>query len=123
MPSQDPFQHSKSLHLESSKYLAGGVSSNFRLGGAPVPLFFERGCGSRIYTVDGRVYVDYVLGMGPVILGHAPQNVIQKVSDCLIKGQLYAGQHEAEKELARLICSAVPCAERVRFGCSGSEVV
>jgi glutamate-1-semialdehyde 2,1-aminomutase len=118
----DPYRVSTALHEEASRYLAGGVSSNFRLGG-PVPLFFARACGSRVYTVDDRNYVDYALGMGPVILGHAPPKVIRKVSECLADGQLYAGQHEAEQTLARLVCSAVPCAERVRFGCSGSEAV
>ena len=118
----DPFHASRVLHEESSHYLAGGVSSNFRIGG-PAPVFYARAQGSRLYTVEGLELLDYALGMGPVILGHAPANVIRKVSESLAMGQLYGGQHEAEKTLAQMVCAAVPCAERVRFGCSGSEAV
>jgi glutamate-1-semialdehyde 2,1-aminomutase len=117
------YERSMACYDECSRYLAGGVSSNFRLGARPVPLFFERGFGSRLYSVDGISYLDYALGMGPVILGHAPPRVIGAVQDSLVKGQLYAGQHEAELRLARLVTSLVACAERVRFGSSGSEVI
>jgi glutamate-1-semialdehyde 2,1-aminomutase len=117
------FALSTQLYDESSHYLAGGVSSNFRLGARPVPLFFTHGSGSHLYTVDGTEYLDYALGMGPVILGHAPPCVIRRVGDSLAKGQLYAGQHEGEVQLARRVCSVVPCADRVRFGSSGTEVV
>jgi glutamate-1-semialdehyde 2,1-aminomutase len=117
------YERSAAYYRDCSLYLAGGVSSNFRLGARPVPLFFERGCGSRLYSVDGVSYLDYALGMGPVILGHAPPDVIAAVTESLAHGQLYAGQHKAEIRLARLVTSMVPCAERVRFGCSGSEVV
>src|SRR5581483_1667066 len=117
------YARSAECYEESRRYLAGGVSSNFRLGARPVPLFFERASGSRLYSVDGVAYIDYALGMGPVALGHAPEAVIEAVQTSLAKGQLYAGQHEAEMRLARLVTTLVPCAERVRFGSSGSEVV
>jgi glutamate-1-semialdehyde 2,1-aminomutase len=103
--------------------LAGGVSSNFRLGGSPVPLFFERGEGAHLIDVDGNEYVDYVLGMGPNVLGHAPASVVAAVRDQLPRGQLFAGQTVGEVELAERFQAAVPCAERVRFGSSGSETI
>ena len=102
--------------------LAGGVNSNFRLHGQPVPLVFERGEGARLYDVDGNVYVDYALGMGPNILGHAPEPVIRAVADSLGGGQIFAGQHPSEVQLARRVCELVPCAELVRFGVAGSEM-
>ncbi|MCA1647942.1 MAG: aminotransferase class III-fold pyridoxal phosphate-dependent enzyme [Chloroflexi bacterium] len=102
--------------------LAGGVSSNFRMGGQPVPLFFERAAGAHLWDLDGNVYLDYVLGMGPVILGHAPARVIDAVSRCLANGQVFAGQHPAEVRLAEQFQQLVPCAELVRFGVSGSEM-
>jgi glutamate-1-semialdehyde 2,1-aminomutase len=102
--------------------LAGGVSSNFRMGGEPVPLFFERAAGARLWDVDGNEYVDYVLGMGPVILGHAPARVIDAVARRLADGQLFAGQHPDEVRLAERFSELVPCAELVRFGLSGSEM-
>ena len=66
------YQRSIELYEETSKYLAGGVSSNVRYAGTPVPLFFERGEGARLYDVDGNVHIDYVLGNGPAILGQRP---------------------------------------------------
>src|SRR2546426_12478 len=122
LPPDDTYKASRALYEGARQYLAGGVSSNFRLGG-PAAIFYARAAGCKLYSVDGVEYIDYALGMGPVILGHAPEHVIRKVSESLVNGQLYGGQYEAEKTLARMICAAFPCAERVRFGCSGSEVV
>jgi glutamate-1-semialdehyde 2,1-aminomutase len=107
----------------ASQALAGGVSSNFRAGGQPVPLFFERGDGAHLIDVDGNDYVDYVLGMGPGILGHAPAAVVRAVRDQAQRGQLFAGQTLAEIELAERFTATVACAERVRFGSSGTEMV
>lgn len=120
---EDRFTRSASLYALARKYLSGGVSSNFRLGMKPFPLFFECGQGSRLYDQDGNEFIDYVLGMGPVLLGHAHPTVNNAVADSLSKGQLYGGQHQTELQLAREICEVVPCAEMVRFGMSGTEVV
>ncbi len=117
------YARSVALYAEACAALAGGVSSNFRLGGQPVPLFFERGEAARLYDVDGNVYLDYALGMGPNILGHAPASVNRAVAEMLPRGQLFAGQHRPEVELARRVQEYVPCAELVRFGLSGSEMV
>ena len=116
------YHRSVALYKEAVDLLAGGVSSNFRLGMQPVPLFFERGEGACLFDVDGNRYLDYALGMGPVILGHAPAAVTRAVADSLGQGQLFAGQHGGEIELARRFRQCVPCAELVRFGSSGSEV-
>ncbi len=61
--------------------------------------------------------------MGPAILGHAPPQVVAAVGECLALGQMYAGQHAAELQLAQLVQRAVPSAELVRFGMTGSEMV
>jgi glutamate-1-semialdehyde 2,1-aminomutase len=61
--------------------------------------------------------------MGPMILGHDPPEVVGAVKAQLDKGLLFAAQTEIEYEAARLVCELVPCAERVRFNCSGSEAV
>ena len=122
-PRVDRYAASTEAFLRSSRSLAGGVSSNFRAGGDPVPLFFERGAGAHLTDVDGNDYVDYVLGMGPAILGHAPATVVAAVQAQADLGQLFAGQTMAEVELAERVVSVVPCAERVRFGSSGTEMV
>jgi len=105
------------------QYLAGGVSSNFRLGIAPTPLVIQSGRGPYVIDADGNRLIDYYLGMGPMILGHNPQRVIEAAKAQLDQGILFAGQTEVEFEAARLVCELVPCAERVRFGSSGTEVI
>lgn len=107
----------------ASSSLAGGVSSNFRAGGDPVPLFFDHASGAHLVDIDGNTYVDYVLGMGPGILGHAPAPVSAAVAAQLPHGQLFAGQTLAEVELAERFTSAIPSAQQVRFGSSGTEMV
>ncbi len=117
-----PYARSINLHRQACEALAGGVNSNFRLGSHPVPLFFSHGAGARLWDVDGNEYIDYVLGMGPNILGHAPLDVVEAVAETLSRGNLFAGQHADEVALARLVQQTVPCAELVRFGLSGSEM-
>jgi glutamate-1-semialdehyde 2,1-aminomutase len=117
------FDRSRQLVADASAYLPGGVSSNFRLGISPTPLVFERAEGPYLYDVDGNRLIDYYLGMGPMILGHSPAPVIDAVTEQVRRGILFAGQSEVEYEAARLVCQIVPCAEMVRFGSSGSEMV
>ena len=119
----DRYRRSAELHATARGSLAGGVNSNFRLGGTPQPLFFRGAAGSRVHDVDGNEYVDYVLGMGPAILGHAPDVVRRAVIEALDGGQLYGGQNENEVALAETLCELLPVAERVRFSTSGSEAV
>ena len=114
---------SQRMFERSKKSLAGGVGSNVRAGKQPPPLFFERGQGSMIYDVDGHKYIDYVLGQGPLILGHSPPSVLKAVQRALEKGQLYAGQHEMEIVLSEKLQKLIPCAELVRYSNSGSEIM
>jgi len=117
------YARSIALYERTRKTLAGGVSSNVRYASAPVPLFFERGEGARLYDVDGNVHIDYVLGNGPAILGHAPKPVIDAVTASLAQGQVYAAQHPRETELAERLCKLLPGIEVVRFATSGTEAV
>ncbi len=120
------YDQSERLYAAASNCLAGGVSSNFRYigyGESPVPLFYSGGKGSRITDVDGNTYIDYALANGPIILGHAPESVLERVKDTLSMGQLFAGQTECELELAKKLVEIVPCAELVRFASSGTEAM
>ncbi len=117
------WQRSQVLLERSRQSLAGGVSSNVRAGARPFPLFFERAEGAMIYDVDGNAYIDYVLGQGPAILGHSPPAVLEAVNTAMRRGQIYAGQHELEYEVAEALVRLIPCAELCRFGLSGSEMV
>lgn len=114
---------SQELLERSKRSLAGGVSSNVRLLANPLPLFFDRAEGAMIYDVDGNGYIDYVLGQGPMILGHSHPGVLDAVDAAMRKGQLYAGQHELEFLVAEQLVELIPSAELCRFGLSGSEMV
>jgi glutamate-1-semialdehyde 2,1-aminomutase len=109
-------------HHRASLVIPGGVNSVFRSRGEPCPLTFVRGFGSHLIDVDGTEYIDYALGMGPNILGHAPSAVVDAVTQATQVGQLFAGQHPVETELAELLVEVIPSAERVRFGQSGTEM-
>ncbi|OUC06742.1 hypothetical protein RY27_19140, partial [Litorilinea aerophila] len=117
------WQRSRSYFERARQSLAGGVSSNVRLLAQPFPLFFDRAEGALIYDVDGNAYIDYVLGQGPLILGHSHPAVLDAVNAAMRRGQLYAGQHELEFILAEKLVELVPAAELCRFGLSGSEMV
>jgi glutamate-1-semialdehyde 2,1-aminomutase len=117
------FEESRRRLTEASKYLPGGVSSNFRLGMSPTPLVFERADGAYLFDVDGNRLIDYYLAMGPMILGHTPADVCAAVVAQLEKGILYGGQSAVEAEAARLVCEMVPCAQKLRLNSSGSEAV
>jgi glutamate-1-semialdehyde 2,1-aminomutase len=107
----------------SRRSLAGGVSSNVRLAAKPFPLFFQRASGATIWDVDGNQYTDYVLGQGPLILGHAHPRLTEAVSRAAMRGQVFAAQHDLEIEVAETLVRIVPGAELCRFGLSGSEMV
>lgn len=117
------WQRSEQLFARAKHSLAGGVSSNVRLLTKPLPLFFERAEGAMIYDVDGNGYIDYVLGQGPMILGHSHPAVLAAVNTAMQKGQLFAGQHELEITVAEKLVQLIPGAELCRFGLSGSEMV
>src|SRR5258705_10755350 len=116
------WERSKALLARARQSLAGGVSSPFRAK-APVPLYFEDGCGPRLVDVDGNEYIDYQLAWGPMILGYKHPKLVEAMQ---LQAELpfsYGAQHELEISVAEKIQCLVPCAERVAFSCSGSEAV
>jgi glutamate-1-semialdehyde 2,1-aminomutase len=117
----DRYAKSVALHERAGRVLAGGVSSEFRRYSHPVPLFYASGRGSRVTDVDGNEYLDFTLSQGPLILGHSHPHVLEMVARHSAAGQLFAGQHLAELELAERLQALIPCAELLRFSLSGSE--
>jgi len=111
---------SEELFERAKRLIPGGVNSPVRAF-KPYPFFTRYAEGSRIFDVDGKEYIDYCMGYGPLILGHAPRPVVEAVRDQLEKGTLYGTPTEQEVELAELICEAVPCAEMVRLVNTGTE--
>jgi glutamate-1-semialdehyde 2,1-aminomutase len=117
--------YTKSAELleRAKKSLAGGVASEFRKYNHPHAIFYSHGSGSRIYDVDGNEYLDFTLSQGPLITGHNHPHVMKRVADYSQFGQLYAGQHILEVELAEKMQQIIPSAEMMRFCLDGSEAV
>jgi glutamate-1-semialdehyde 2,1-aminomutase len=115
------FPRSAERIRQAAAFVPGGVNSNYRLGIAPTPLVFDRAEGPYLYDIDGHRLTDYYLGMGPMILGHRPPEVVEAVCRQMERGILFGGQSEVEFEAAELVCSLMPSAERVRFSSTGTE--
>jgi len=111
------------LYQQAQTLLPGGVDSPVRafraVGGQP--LFIQRGEGAYLYDVDGNRYVDYVLSWGPLILGHAPPQVVEALKSAVENGTSYGAPSPLELELAQLIQSFMPSLEMMRFVNSGTE--
>lgn len=109
------------------RLIPGGVNSTARAtwsGWTPYPLFVKDGNGSRLTDVDGNEYIDYLLGLGPMLLGHRPPRVTRAVVDFIQqRGTIFALPTEDEAQLAQKIVNAVPSVEQVRLCNTGTEAV
>jgi glutamate-1-semialdehyde 2,1-aminomutase len=118
---------SKSEQLfETAKTLfPGGVNSPVRafksVGGTPI--FIDRGKGSYIWDADGNRFLDFCCSWGPLILGHAPDKVIDKIKEALENGTSFGAPTRLENELASLILKNHRFIEKLRFVSSGTEAV
>lgn len=117
------YQKSAILLDRAKQSLAGGVSSEFRKYNHPHALFYSQAIGNKIYDVDGNEYLDFTLSQGPLIVGHNHPHVVKRVEEYARNGQLYAGQHILEIELAEKLQKLIPSAELMRFCLDGSEAV
>ncbi len=109
----------------AERFLAGGVNSPVRaFGGVDMtPLFIERASGSKIYDIDGNVYIDYVGSWGPMILGHAHPKVLEAIQAAARNGTSFGAPTLAETALAEKIVAAFDSIEKVRLVSSGTEAV
>lgn len=109
------------------RLIPGGVNSTARAiwsGWDPYPLFIASGKGSRLTDIDGHEYIDYLLGLGPMLLGHRPPRVTQAVVDFIQqRGTIFALPAEDEARLAQKVVDAVPSVEQVRLCNTGTEAV
>ncbi|MEX0365516.1 MAG: aspartate aminotransferase family protein [Ruegeria sp.] len=96
--------------------LPGGGLGNF-----DASKFIREGKGSRVWDEDGKEYVDFLIGSGPMLLGHGHPEVMEAVAEQLPKGMTFFTNNARAVELAEEICSAVPCAEQIRYVSSGGE--
>src|SRR5688500_11125839 len=115
--------NSESAFLRAKQVMPGGVSSPVRafkaVGGNPI--FIREGEGCMISDVDGNQYIDYVASYGPLIVGHANEQVVAALSKAIGRGTSFGAPTESETQLASLIISALPSIEMIRFVNSGTE--
>ncbi len=114
---------SKAFFGKAQALFPGGVNSPVRafraVGGKP--LFIGKAKGSRLYDVDGNVFIDYVLSWGPMILGHAHPAVVRAIKKAADKGTSYGAPSPLEIGLAEMIRSFYPSIEKMRMVSSGTE--
>jgi glutamate-1-semialdehyde 2,1-aminomutase len=110
---------------EAKNLMPGGVSSPVRafkaVGGTP--RFIQSAEGCHLTDLDGNDLIDYVLSYGPMIVGHANERVVAALSKAIGKGTSYGAPTQSETELAKIIVSALPSVEMIRFVNSGTEAV
>ncbi|HEY3316888.1 MAG TPA: glutamate-1-semialdehyde 2,1-aminomutase [Coriobacteriia bacterium] len=118
-------QHTASdrLFAEAQLTCPGGVNSPVRafksVGTGPV--FYDRAKGAHVWDVDGNEYVDFVASWGPMILGHAPDAVLDAVREQLDKGTSFGAPTPVEVRMAETLRGIVPSIEMVRMVSSGTE--
>jgi glutamate-1-semialdehyde 2,1-aminomutase len=110
---------------KAKKLIPGGVNSPVRAFGSVggEPIFIDRAKGSKIYDTSGKEYIDYVCSWGPLILGHADDDVLKSLVKTAEKGTSFGAPTELEVKLAEMVVDAVPSIEMVRMVNSGTEAV
>ncbi|HLQ95992.1 MAG TPA: glutamate-1-semialdehyde 2,1-aminomutase [Pseudogracilibacillus sp.] len=117
------FSKSIDAYKEAVDLMPGGVNSPVRAFNSVgmSPLFMESGKGSKITDIDGNEYIDYVLSWGPLILGHADDQVIDTLKKTAEKGTSFGAPSLLENQLANLVMERVPSIEMMRMVNSGTE--
>jgi len=117
------YQRSHEAFEKAKQLMPGGVNSPVRAFKSVnlEPIFMERGKGSKIYDIDGNEYIDYVLSWGPLILGHANDQVVEALKKVTEGGTSFGAPTLIENKLAELVIERVPSIEVVRMVNSGTE--
>ena len=111
---------SAALFERAKQVLGGAVGHDLRYS-LPMPLYIQRGRGGRKWDIDGNEYVDFLMGNGALLLGHADPEVVEAISRAAAFGTHFGNDHPLHIEWAELVQRLIPCAERVRFTNSGTE--
>ena len=114
---------SSELFEKACKLMPGGVNSPVRafgaVGGDPIYIDYAR--GSKLFSVDGREYVDYMMSWGPLILGHGNMEITSAITEAVVAGTSFGANHVGEIKLAELITENMPSIEMLRLVNSGTE--
>ncbi len=116
---------SAALFEEAKTYFPGGVSSPVRAFKTVIgpPLFIKKGKGSRIWDEDDNTFIDYCCSWGPLILGHANEDVTHVIEEALQNGTSFGAPTKYENILGKLILDHNTFIEKLRFVSSGTEAV
>ncbi|MFZ0534239.1 MAG: guanitoxin biosynthesis PLP-dependent transaminase GntE [Anaerolineales bacterium] len=109
------------MQTRAIKSIPLGVNSNFRYWGVGITPYVAKAKGAYLWDVDGNRYIDYRLAFGPIILGHAYDEINAKVHEEIDQAVLCAMTSELEIEVAEMIIKMCPCVDMVRLACSGTE--
>ncbi|HET7580422.1 MAG TPA: glutamate-1-semialdehyde 2,1-aminomutase [Bacillales bacterium] len=117
------FEKSEAAFENAKAIMPGGVNSPARAFKSVdrSPIFIDHGKGSHVYDIDGNEYIDYVLSFGPLILGHADDQVVEALKQTAEKGTSFGAPNELETKLADLVIERVPSIDVVRMVNSGTE--
>jgi len=115
-------ERSGDLYDRALSVMPGGVNSSVRAAIEPCPPFAERGDGGHLIDADGNRYIDWVMGLGPLLLGHElPESVQSEIQRHASQGPMYGMPTEIEVEHAEFVARHVPSVEMIRFVNSGTE--
>ena len=117
------YKKSINAFSEAKKFIPGGVNSPVRAFKSvdSTPVFFEKGKGSKMIDIDKNEYIDCVSSWGPLIFGHANENIINSIIETSKNGTTYGASTEIETLIAKKIIDMVPSVEKVRMVNSGTE--
>ncbi|MGB6408976.1 MAG: aminotransferase class III-fold pyridoxal phosphate-dependent enzyme, partial [Planococcus donghaensis] len=117
------YEKSLAAFAEAKTLMPGGVNSPVRAFKSVNmdPIFMQSGSGATIKDVDGNTYIDYVLSYGPLILGHAQEDVVKAIQETAALGTSFGAPTELENQMAKLVMDRVPSIEMVRMVSSGTE--
>ena len=105
---------------KAAQYLPGGTVGNLKVQD-DLNFLVRNGRGSRFWDGSGNEYIDWLMGSGPMVLGHARPAVVEAVIEAVAQGSTFFATHEKAVLLAEELVKAVPCAEKVRFTTSGTD--
>ncbi|ANU23612.1 glutamate-1-semialdehyde 2,1-aminomutase [Planococcus donghaensis] len=117
------YEKSLAAFAEAKTLMPGGVNSPVRAFKSVNmdPIFMQSGSGATIKDIDGNTYIDYVLSYGPLILGHAQEDVVKAIQETAALGTSFGAPTELENQMAKLVMDRVPSIEMVRMVSSGTE--
>ena len=110
----------KQLLEKAAQYMPGGSGGNTNFP-SELQFLVREGRGSHLWDVSGNQYIDWLMGSGPMILGHAHPAVVEAVTEAVSQGSTFFTINEKAVLLSEELANAVPCAEKVRFTTSGTD--